>query len=35
MVSRTFFTADINVAYDHMEEGNEDALKLPLVNPKP
>ena len=28
VVSRTFFTADINAAFDDMEEGNEDALKV-------
>ena len=28
MVSRTFFTADINAAFDDMEEGNEDPLKV-------
>ena len=33
MVSRTFFTADINAAFDDMEEGNEDALKVRRLSP--
>ena len=28
VVSRLIFTADINAAFDEMEEGNEDALKV-------
>lgn len=27
MVSRTFFTQDVNEAFEELEEGNEDALK--------
>ena len=27
VVTRTYFTADINSAFDDLEEGNEDALK--------
>ena len=27
VVSRTYFTADINSAFEDLEEGNEDALK--------
>ncbi len=27
VVSRTFFTQEINEAFDELEEGNEDALK--------
>jgi dynein heavy chain len=27
VVSRTYFTADINAAFEDLEEGNEDALK--------
>ena len=30
VVSRTFFTADVNAAFEDLEEGNEDALKVPL-----
>ena len=35
MVSRTFFTQEINEAFEELEEGNEDALKVPspLCNP--
>ena len=28
MVSRTFFTQDVNEAFEELEEGNEDALKV-------
>lgn len=28
VVSRLIFTADINAAFDDMEDGNEDALKV-------
>lgn len=28
VVSRTYFTADINSAFEELEEGNEDALKV-------
>ena len=28
MVSRTFFTQEINEAFEELEEGNEDALKV-------
>ena len=28
VVSRTFFTQDVNSAFDELEEGNEDALKV-------
>ena len=31
MVSRTFFTQDVNEAFEELEEGNEDALKVSLV----
>lgn len=27
VVSRTFFTQEVNEAFDELEEGNEDALK--------
>ena len=30
MVSRTFFTQDVNEAFEELEEGNEDALKVCL-----
>lgn len=28
VVSRTFFTQDVNTAFEELEEGNEDALKV-------
>jgi hypothetical protein len=31
MVSRTFFTQDVNEAFEELEEGNEDALKVSLT----
>lgn len=31
VVSRTYFTADINTAFEDLEEGNEDALKVFLL----
>lgn len=31
MVSRTFFTQDVNEAFEELEEGNEDALKVQSV----
>jgi len=31
MVSRTFFTQDVNEAFEELEEGNEDALKVSLI----
>ena len=31
MVSRTFFTQDVNEAFEELEEGNEDALKVSLA----
>ena len=31
MVSRTFFTQDVNEAFEELEEGNEDALKVSLL----
>ncbi len=31
MVSRTFFTQDVNEAFEELEEGNEDALKVSPV----
>lgn len=31
MVSRTFFTQDVNEAFEELEEGNEDALKVCTV----
>lgn len=30
-VSRTFFTQEVNEAFGDMEDGNEDALKVPLL----
>jgi len=32
VVSRTYFTADINAAFEDLEEGNEDALKASQVS---
>ena len=33
VVSRTYFTADINSAFEELEEGNEDALKVHHLSP--
>ena len=30
VVSRAYFTADVSAAFDELEEGNEDALKVSL-----
>lgn len=30
VVSRTFFTQEVNEAFEELEEGNEDALKVPF-----
>jgi dynein heavy chain, axonemal len=31
VVSRTFFTQEVNEAFDELEEGNEDALKVTVL----